>query len=404
MARLHSGWQRSHSLPGGGGERGRVTEFTEDSRRRMELRFRESDWPQHRTLAFITLTWPRHFSADPTDWKRALRAWRSAYERRWGPVVGIWALEFQRRGAPHFHLAIAGPKGVPIDELREWNARTWYRIAGHGDERHLAQHSKPGHCKKARHPNELLGYLQKATGRLARELTKRRQKELPKWLTDLDGGAGRWWGLWRLENAAFNEPLNREEYRGLHRRARRLLKPRTRQFYVRSTRYVMRPYYCNRGCPRECAQPRHWMMRPRATKTPWRPDSRWIVMRDHSPTRWALSQVFYNLLLLIRGTRTARSSYARWHDISSVQLPLSAADGHAGWGDGDPEDRERARVAKPPAPRHAIRSRELERPAPEQLAAFGASFDATGATEVPTLPAPPLADPGAVPLHGGDAT
>src|SRR6266508_5753392 len=56
IVRLHSGWRLSRSKPAGGGIRGQVTEFSDDSRRRMDTRFAESDWPQHRLLAFITLT------------------------------------------------------------------------------------------------------------------------------------------------------------------------------------------------------------------------------------------------------------------------------------------------------------------------------------------------------------
>jgi len=312
IVRLHSGWRHSASKPGGGA-RGPITAFTEGSRRRMEIRFRESEWPMHRLLLFVTLTWPGFFSADPQDWKRALRAWIAAYERAWGPLITIWVLEFQLRGAPHFHLAIAGPKGVSIEEMRAWNAETWYRIAGHGDERHLRQHQKPGHCKKARSVNELLGYLQK-------ELRKSRQKELPAWLTERDEGAGRWWGMRRLPNVAFNEPTNRTEYRALHRRGRRLLRPRTRKLYIRGTRYVMRPRKTSHDPWSEEGTGQHWIAAARRTKTLWRPDSRWIVLRDRSPRPWSLSQAFYNLLLLVRGKHTAKSSYARWDDIAGVQL------------------------------------------------------------------------------------
>lgn len=333
IVRVRSGWRHSY---GGklclGGRRGRVTDFTDDSRRRMEVRFRESEWPQHRLLAFITLTWPRHFSADPQDWKAALRAWRAAYERRWGPLTAIWALEFQRRGAPHFHLACAGPKGVPIAELRAWNAATWYRIAGHGDERHLRQHEKEGHCKKARTPNELLGYL-------AKEIGKRGQKELPAWLNARDEGAGRWWGVWRLQNVAFDEPLTRREFIALHRLGRTGALPKRSDAkferdargrmpavrvakYVRGTRWVMRPRKTSHDPWREEGTGQHWESRRQRTRSHWKPDPRWILLRDRSPRPWTLSQAFYNFKLLLGGTRTPRSSYARWDDNAGVQLEL----------------------------------------------------------------------------------
>jgi hypothetical protein len=335
IVRVRSGWRHSYAgrHRSAAAVRSRITNFTNDSRRRMEIRFRESEWPQHRLLVFITLTWPRHFSAEPRDWKAALRAWRAAYERQWGPLTAIWALEFQRRGAPHFHLACAGPRGVSIEELRRWSAETWYRIAGHGDERHLHQHQKEGHCKRARTPNELLGYL-------AKEIGKRGQKELPAWLTNK--GAGRWWGVWRLVNVAFDEPLTRREFHAIHRVGRRVLPALSRaKFtrdargrppavrvarYVRGTRWVLRPHDCSGLSPRDCAQPRHWIARPKRTRSIWRPDLRWVLLRDRSPRPWTLAQAVYNFKLLLSGTRTPRSSYARWDDKAAVQLRLGDTD------------------------------------------------------------------------------
>ena len=301
--RLRSRWRHSYSSRGAiGGRRGVIRDFTDASRRRLRERGRETDWPAHRTLAFITLTWPRYFTADPVEWKAQLRAWRSAFERRWGQAVGFWVMEFQRRGAPHFHLALALPPGTSIEELRAWNAETWYRIAGHGDERHLVQHRKEGHCKKARSPRELIGYLQK-------EIAKRRQKELPDWLADrmsapvsqdltddgtatkpaIEGkGAGRWWGVWRLGKPVFLvDRMSEHEWHAARRVVRRLER--------------------SRG-----VKPRRFRSKR----------DQGVSIADARAQPWSLAQSMYWFLLYLRGGRRARWSYALFDERANLQMKL----------------------------------------------------------------------------------
>jgi len=337
LVRIRSRWRHSYSNTASpDSRRGKITAFTDRSRRRLRTRAREAEWPRA-MLAFLTLTWPRHFSSAPADWYADLRAWRAAYERRFGnwvtvigddgrarrvnttKLVGIWVREFQGRGAPHYHLAIAVPRGTTIDELREWSARTWYRTAGRGrcqhdshctgecwfsaenaggtkvcrhadfckggegDCRHLAQHLKPAHCKKARSRHELLGYL-------AKEISKCRQKELPAWLVERDEGAGRWWGVWNLPCVFLDEPMSRREFHTLRRVGRGLDGARRRA----------------RGKP-----PRRWRS--------W--SMQGISIEDRTGLQWSLAQACYGLMLFCRG-KPARSSYAKWDQLLDRGLQL----------------------------------------------------------------------------------
>ena len=214
---------------GGGGRapalgtlRGIVTGWTARSKYRLALAVATIEWPST-PLTFVTLTYPRHFEADPAIWKEHLRRYEIAWARRWGQPRGVWAMEFQRRGAPHFHLALVAPTGVKLALLRRWSAHVWYEIAGHGDERHLHQHMKPDHCKRADGPRGLIGYLR-------RELGKEAQKSLPDWLAEgSDGeprGAGRWWGIWGFERTTRSAPVTAGEYQPIRRLLRRLLRGR----------------------------------------------------------------------------------------------------------------------------------------------------------------------------------
>ena len=231
-------WHRIRTAPGlvslqtgGGGVgpslptlRGVVTGWTARSKYRLALAVAMIEWPAS-PLVFVTLTYPRHFEADPAIWKEHLRRFEIAWARRWGQPRGVWAQEFQARGAVHFHLALVAPKGIKNALLRRWVAHVWYGIAGHGDERHLRQHLKPEHCKPADGPRGLISYLR-------RELGKERQKTLPDWLAakDTDGtvrGAGRWWGVWGFDRTWRDVPVTAGEYQPIRRLLRRLLRGRT---------------------------------------------------------------------------------------------------------------------------------------------------------------------------------
>lgn len=83
---------------------------------------------------FAGLTYPSEFP-DVATAKRHLDTWLKRLERRYPRASAVWRLEFQRRGAPHFHLLIFG---VPWLDL-EWLKRSWYEVVGSGDVQHLGR-------------------------------------------------------------------------------------------------------------------------------------------------------------------------------------------------------------------------------------------------------------------------
>jgi len=65
-------------------------------------------------------------------------------------------LEFQGRGAPHYHLIAS--EAVPKEELSE----RWYKIVGSGDEKHLRAGTQIGRIQSKGHLYEYLsGYIKK---------------------------------------------------------------------------------------------------------------------------------------------------------------------------------------------------------------------------------------------------
>lgn len=84
--------------------------------------------------AMVTLTCPGDWFAVAPDAATAASAfhrWTRAYEKRWGKLSCIWKREFQRRGAPHWHLWMVPPEHeIECDRLAcTCDFRTWLRYS-----------------------------------------------------------------------------------------------------------------------------------------------------------------------------------------------------------------------------------------------------------------------------------
>ncbi len=81
---------------------------------------------------FITLTYPRNWRHDAPSWKLDLEAWARRVAARDPSAYVYWRLEFQERGAPHFHLLLFG-----LDRVDSaWLHGVWYGIIGSTDRYH----------------------------------------------------------------------------------------------------------------------------------------------------------------------------------------------------------------------------------------------------------------------------
>src|SRR5438445_4731657 len=91
----------------GGGEREECKGFSESSRRRLIQKM--AQWNMNGLYAsFVTLTYPAIYTEDWKQWKNDLDNFFKRIERKYSYLVGlVWRIEFQKRGAPHFHLIVA---------------------------------------------------------------------------------------------------------------------------------------------------------------------------------------------------------------------------------------------------------------------------------------------------------
>ncbi len=94
------------SRVGAGSRRGKITLFSKKSRKRlleMTARLDLASLTKSGPIIFITLTYAASFP-EPMKAKEHLRALLERIRRLAPEASGIWRLEFQERGAPHFHL------------------------------------------------------------------------------------------------------------------------------------------------------------------------------------------------------------------------------------------------------------------------------------------------------------
>lgn len=178
---------------GPGGARGVVREFSAGSRRRL-LRFLggvDRGRVDVSRLGFVTLTYPEVFPSAPDEWERHLTAFRHRWERAFGVMPAVWKKEFQKRGAPHWHLLVKLPDSVvgrvALSRLRAWVSRAWFEVVGSGDLRHLKAGTQ---VQKVRTWRGAMSYAAKYLGKSERVVDGSTGEVL---------AVGRYWGVWRRD-------------------------------------------------------------------------------------------------------------------------------------------------------------------------------------------------------------
>lgn len=182
----------------GGGRRGDVTEFSRASRRRLMKLLNSVNRDATALPYFVTLTYHDTWPADRKGRKRHLDAFRKRLERRFGRFPAVWRLEFQRRGAPHYHLLLflrpeqIAPRGMSVEpeyravciqRLRAAVAWFWWEVVDREDDQLLMAGTSVERTRSWRGVNS---YAAKYMGKL-----ESFQQDA--------GPIGRCWGVWRRE-------------------------------------------------------------------------------------------------------------------------------------------------------------------------------------------------------------
>lgn len=124
---------------------------------------------------FVTLTYGRDWPRDPRLWKVHLHRFIMRMTRM--GRAGVWKLEPQRRGAPHFHLLIYGGK-VPM----AWLAKAWAKCSDDESPDHIKAGTRVESIRSGR---GAMYYCAKYIAKPGAENDLE-----PEW-----SRAGRWWGV-----------------------------------------------------------------------------------------------------------------------------------------------------------------------------------------------------------------
>lgn len=246
--------------------RGAITSWSRKSRARMTRRLAQLDvaawdldhlgypaalgYGHQNPLGMVTVTYPGDWTPLVPDGeiaKKHLRAFRDAIRREFGPYAAwaLWKQEFQRRGAPHFHLLMRCPARTSSGEVFElWLSRTWAGIVRREFEsrrgtdgerlgnrmdpaehaRHLAAGTGVDFTARMTDARRIAVYFSKHGD--ARGVDKEYQHIVPTaWLAR--GGAGRFWGVWGVPYADRAVELDQGDAIAVRRVLRRVLKART---------------------------------------------------------------------------------------------------------------------------------------------------------------------------------
>jgi hypothetical protein len=188
-----------------------ITSWSRRSRSRMTRRLCELDYAPLLASgvlpAMLTLTYPGDWLAVAPNGKavkKHLRAFLERWRRTWGDrLAGVWKLEFQGRGAPHFHILTTLPDVLTADGLnfREWLSATWAAVVAHPDPEQYRRHQLAGtgvdyaEGLRARDPKRIAVYFTKHGTYAAKEY----QNQVPAEWQAPGQGPGRFWGYWGLE-------------------------------------------------------------------------------------------------------------------------------------------------------------------------------------------------------------
>lgn len=229
----------------------RVVEWSPKSRRRMVQTFAALDYTRLRDLpgdlGMVTLTYPGDWQVvAPTG--KAVKAHLRAFQLRWKralgtPIVGLWKLEFQRRGAPHFHLLLSVPALMPDGSpFTSWLSSTWASIVGAPDPAEYARHLVAGTAvdfgttSRMDDHKRIAVYFLKHAGKGSG--SKEYQHVVPQLWQSEEASPGRFWGFWGLERPVVNVDVDVLDFMTARRVLRRATAARSRHIAYQRAKHA----------------------------------------------------------------------------------------------------------------------------------------------------------------------
>ena len=219
--------------------RSSITNYSMKSRKRFFEALLTMDWEMIPvdTIRELTLTYPAIYPKDGIVLKTQFDAFAKRLKRfgaDYGKIAFAWKLEFQRRGAPHFHLILITNFPIPLSTLREWALVSWSNFVGkwiHTLDQYtveeklsaIEKHRKAGieadSVRKSKHGLVcyLAWYIGKEKGK-----AKEHQHVVPLEFQNV----GRWWGFYGKNTGLLHfkkkmATLTEEQFLDLERRIKK---------------------------------------------------------------------------------------------------------------------------------------------------------------------------------------
>ena len=175
----------------GGGVRGTISGFSENSRRRLQYKLASLE--RGGLPVLVTLTYPDSYYEKLSDfhnWKRDIDAFGKRVLRQFDQAGIVWKMEVVSRKSglyvgqefPHFHCLIWG---VKLPDLLKFVPGVWFRVVSTGDLKHLKAGTR---VEQVRSENGVRSYVSKY---ICKTFERRRVY------------AGRWWGWIGKKNLPF---------------------------------------------------------------------------------------------------------------------------------------------------------------------------------------------------------
>lgn len=224
-----------------------ITRWSSKSRSNMVSRLLTLDYSplfenSDNEPVFITLTYPNEWESvvpDGSTFKSHIKELRARYLNDFREeLIGLWKMEFQRRGAPHLHILTS--LNYNLIDLREWLSWTWADIVNHSDPTEKAKHEAAGTRVDAwpefprEKANLIAIYFSKHSSPNAKSV-KDYQHNVPQLWKEADD-VGRFWGYWGLEPAEVKTQISESDAVFIKRTLRRWHRANSKPIRVRIPR------------------------------------------------------------------------------------------------------------------------------------------------------------------------
>lgn len=179
-------------------KRGDITCFTRKSRYRLLKKYNRVNPDREVKPYHIVLTYPRRFPTDGKEYKADLDVFFKRVKTKFGRIEYLWKLEFQGRGAPHYHIILYLSKNYRITFLREWMINNWYEVAQRFWDTKIDNHLEAGtSCDLVDSHKKASFYLSKYIAKQEEDVIDWETGEIIKEASNYPENQGRFWGCSR---------------------------------------------------------------------------------------------------------------------------------------------------------------------------------------------------------------